>query len=158
MISCMSIPADSKLQTLKKITCGRSLLYVSVSRLKFSCSLRLHLYSWFTSQDWSLSVVMEAYCVCVFSVHSHSCNVCLSVYWVWSARAHKNGQLKWERVTPIEPVVPSKLLNRTKNKTTCHMLSNNSLRLCSRRSALLFLILAVNSYQFQILQSCTLSI
>ena len=37
------------------------------------------------------------------------------------------------------------------------MLSNNSLCLCSMRSALLFLILAVNSYRFQILQSCTLS-
>ena len=41
-------------------------------------------------------------------------------------RAHKNGQLEYERVTPIEaPIVQSKSLNCTKNRTPGHVLSKN---------------------------------
>ena len=54
--------------------------------------------------------------------------------YVFMSRVHKNRRLENERVTPIEARSPSKLLNRTKNRTPGHMLSNNGLCLHSMHS------------------------
>ena len=49
------------------------------------------------------------------------------------------------------PIVQSKLLNHTKNRTPGHVLSNHGLYLCTAAQyMLLFLVLAVNSNWFQI--------
>ena len=44
---------------------------------------------------------------------------------------HKNGQLEYERVTPMEARSPVKIIELYLNKTPCHVLSNNNLCLRS---------------------------
>ena len=79
-------------------------------------------------------------CTYMFVNSNSTYNYFVSCY----TRAHKNGK----------PIVWSKLLKHAKNRTPGHVLSNKGLCLCAAAQyMLLFLVVAVNSNQFQIVRS-----
>ena len=60
-----------------------------------------------------------------------------------ASRAHKNGRLEEERVTPIEAYSPVKIIELLLKIEHWHMLSNNRLCLCAAAQYVLLFIVTV---------------